>query len=208
MREFENPHLSFDADGTFRTSDGSVPITANYRFDMTKTPHSLEIFDLKMPERTGATDNIPGIFEFAGSDQIKVEFAKAEPAPPTRFGEYADVMMRVGTPPATPSLIGEWMREVPIKETYTFKADGTVRSFYRHRDDPPRDKEYRYWIDGATSPRRIDFFFLEGSSDPAFRGIVEFEGDSRLKFEGKWTREEAERPKNFGNNAEVYRRAP
>jgi hypothetical protein len=83
-------------------------------------------------------------------------------------------------------IAGEWARVTDEMPYFVFDANGTVR---------------------IQQQGRINFYFRDGG-DPGFRGIIELEGNSRVKLEGKFTENEGERPTSFTKDVGVYARQP
>ena len=201
IRESKGAVLTFNTDGTLQIRQESGAVAAKYRIDPTKRPHHIDVFDFEPASAAPEGGRQHGIFELESGNRLKFEMAKERPK---EFSDNADTAVRRGSHSAAePSIVGEWVNEVPIKEGYIFAADETVRTFYRYRNEEPRQKEYKYRVDYSTSPHRIDFY---RTSEAVFRGIIAFDGDARLKLEGNFTLNENERPKQFSAGAEILSR--
>lgn len=204
VRQFASPVYTFEANRTVLIDAKPKSMTGKYRVDYTKTPHHLDISEIEPRDET-LKDGVTGIFQFESDGRMKFAFVPGTAS--QRPKQFTEIAVRNGSAKAAEplSIVGKWVKVMPIKETYTFTSDGKVRTFYRYQNDEPRIKEYKYRVDYSTTPYRIDFY---QTSEAQFRGIIAFDENSTLKLEGTFTLNESERPKQFSAEAETLSRAP
>jgi uncharacterized protein (TIGR03067 family) len=206
--------LVFDADGTVRFQENEQLSSAKYRVDYTKTPHQIDIFEFDNPEVAPKDAVLVGIFDFDADGHLKINLSKDEKKNdrPQNFGDGGEIAVRTSRAPggseAEASIVGAWALQKSMREVYVFTADGTVRTLFEVDGIDPSKAEHRYTIDDSKTPMQLNFYFGEINDDPSFRGIIEFASDNRMRLEGHWTKNEAERPKTFGAEAYVFSRAP
>lgn len=199
-RKFHGPLMIFRADGTLEFEEREGKSTARYSMDMTRVPHHLDFFDFGDAKYAPPGGRALFIFAFAPDGKLKLEGSDKGDRP-AQFTVDASTALRVGAAPAGPTLVGVWQKEIPLDERYRFTPEGTVQTSFQAPPDPARMNEYKYKIDATANPPQINFYFGEVNDDPGFRGIFEITAEDHLKIEGRWTKEESERPKIFDKEA-------
>lgn len=206
-RQFAVMPFEFGADSKMRWEQNGKKFSASYRLDTSKNPAQIDLFDFDNPEMATKGARLSGIFEIMSDGRMRFETGPKQPGGgATKFSEEADIYQRASGSSGN-TIVGQWLRLPVMKETYTFTADGTVRTYFESRGLAPARKEYRYQLDQSTKPVRLNFFFGEINDDPSFRGILEFQTEDSMRLDGRWTKEEKERPTTFGEDTYIFSRA-
>ena len=200
--------FTFRPDGTAQIVDHGEQIEAKYRVDYTQEPWQLDLFAFSNAPETQKDVVLKAICKIEGDTFY---FSSNEPGQerPTEFLKHMSSGVRDSNgprPSAESPLVGTWNLEQD-KQTFTFTADGKLHTHWESSGVQPSNDDMRYEVDESATPMRLNVYYREVNGNPSWRGIVEFESDTRMRLEYTIGKDE-ERPKIFGPKAQTFTRAP
>jgi uncharacterized protein (TIGR03067 family) len=200
--------FTFRPDGAAQIVDHGEQIAAKYRVDYSQKPWQLDLFDFSSAPEAQKDVVLKAICKI---EDDTFYFSSNEPGQerPTEFLKHMNAGVRDPhgpAPNAESPLVGTWNLETS-KQIYTFTDDGKLHTYWESSGAEPSTNDMRYELDESATPMRLNFYYREANGNPNWRGIIEFESDTRMRLDGEYTSKEEERPKNFRDKAEVFTRA-